>query len=117
VGPLLAAREAVAHDAVFVQARRRGLGQTYNTTGALAAVQLQGTVVASMTLTLVASSVPAGCTAPATYTISSDEPVFAAGEGAVAALTFSPTTQDQNCVTLGVSSANINGAVGIGSAQ
>jgi len=90
---------------------------SYNTTGALAAVQLQGTVVASMTLTLVASSVPAGCTAPATYTISSDEPVFAAGEGALAALTFSPTTQDQNCVTLGVSSANINGAVGIGSAQ
>jgi len=90
---------------------------SYNTTGALAAVQLQGTVVASMTLTLVASSVPAGCTAPATYTISSDEPAFAAGEGAVAALTFSPTTQDQNCVTLGVSSANINGAIGIGSAQ
>jgi len=90
---------------------------SYNTTGALAAVQLQGTVVASMTLTLVASSVPAGCTAPATYTISSDEPVFAAGEGALAALTFSPTTQDQNCVTLGVSSANINGSVGIGSAQ
>jgi len=52
-----------------------------------------------------------------TYTISSDEPVFAAGEGALAALTFSPTTQDQNCVTLGVSSANINGTVGIGSAQ
>ena len=90
---------------------------SYNTTGALAAVQLQGTVVASMTLTLVASSVPAGCTAPATYTISSDEPTFAAGEGALAALTFSPTTQDQNCVTLGVSSANINGTVGIGSAQ
>jgi len=90
---------------------------SYNTTGALAAVVLQGTVVASMTLTLVASSVPAGCTAPATYTISSDEPAFAAGEGALAPLTFSPTTQDQNCVTLGVSSANINGVVGIGSAQ
>ena len=43
--------------------------------------------------------------------------MFAAGEGALAALTFSPTTQDQNCVTLGVSSANINGTVGIGSAQ
>jgi len=73
---------------------------SYNTTGALAAVQLQGTVVASMTLTL-----------------SSDEPTFVAGEGALAALTFSPTTQDQNCVTLGVSSANISGTVGIGSAQ
>src|SRR5205823_10706451 len=75
---------------------------SYNTTGALAAVQLQGTVVASMTLTLVASSVPAGCTAPSSYTISSDEPTSAAGEGALAALTFSPTPQDQNCGDLGV---------------
>src|SRR6266566_151447 len=90
---------------------------SYNTTGALAAVQLQGTVVASMTLALVASSVPASCTAPASFTIASDEPTFAAGEGSVALLTFSPTTQDQNCVTMGVSSANISGNVGIGSAQ
>src|SRR5437773_785324 len=89
----------------------------YNTTGALAAVQLQGTVVASMTLTLLASSVPAGCTAPSSYTISTDEPTFAVGQQSLAALTFSPTTPDQNCVTLGVSSANINGSVGIGSAQ
>src|SRR5213593_3166018 len=53
----------------------------YNTTGALAAVHLQGTVVASMTLALVASSVPAACSAPASFTISGDEPVFTAGEG------------------------------------
>src|SRR5437764_150307 len=90
---------------------------SYNTTGALAAVQLQGTVVASMTLALVASSVPASCTAPASFTIASDEPTFAVGQQSLAALTFSPTTQDQNCVTMGVSSANINGTVGIGSAQ
>ena len=90
---------------------------SYNTTGALAAVQLQGTVVASMTLTLVASSVPASCTAPASFTIASDEPTFAVGQQSLAALTFSPTTQDQNCVTMGVSSANISGTVGIGSAQ
>jgi len=90
---------------------------SYNTTGALAAVQLQGTVVASMTLALVASSVPASCTAPASFAIASDEPTFAVGQQSLAALTFSPTTQDQNCVTLGVSSANINGTVGIGSAQ
>ena len=83
----------------------------------MAEVLLQGTVGASMTLTLVASSVPASCTAPASYTVSSDEPTFAAGGGALARLTFSPTTQDQNCVTMGVSSANISGNVGIGSAQ
>jgi len=87
----------------------------YDTTGALAAVVLQGTVGASMTLTLVASSVPAGFTAPPTYVINTDEPAFPVGEGSLALLTFSPTTQDQNCVTVGVSSASIDGVVGIGS--
>ncbi len=87
---------------------------SYTTSGALAGVVLQGTVVPSMTLTLVPSSVPAGFTAPSTFTISSDEPSFAADDGAVAALTFSPTTQDQDCVTKGVSSAEINGVVAIG---
>jgi len=89
----------------------------YTTTGAAAAVQLQGTIVASMTLTLVAGSVPAGWTAPSTYTIGSDEPVFAVGQQSLAALTFSPTTPDQNCVTVGVGAANIDGVVGIGSAS
>src|SRR5262245_49803938 len=84
---------------------------TFNTTGALAAVQLQGTVVASMTLALVASSVPAGFSAPPTFTISTDEPAFAPGQQSDAALTFSPTTQDQDCVTKGVGSASINGVV------
>src|SRR5206468_3242207 len=86
----------------------------YTTNGAAAAVALQGTVVASMTLTVVASSVPAGWTAPSTFTINSDEPVFTVGQGALAALTFSPTTNDQNCTTKNVSTANINGVVGIG---
>jgi len=88
----------------------------YSTTGALAAVELQGSILPSMTLTLVPSSVPAGFTAPSTFTIASDEPAFTVGEQSLAALTFSPTTPDQDCVTTGVSSANINGAVGIGSA-
>jgi len=88
----------------------------YTTTGALAAVQLQGTVIASMTLTLVASSVPAGYTAPPTYVINSDESAFPVGEQSLALLTFSPTTPDQNCETVGVSSADINGVVGVGRA-
>jgi hypothetical protein len=88
---------------------------TYDTNGAAAAVALQGTVVANMTLTLVTSSVPAGYTAPGTFTISSDEPTYPAGDGSAAALTFSPTTQDQDCVNKGVSAASIDGFVGIGS--
>src|SRR5262245_21866605 len=88
----------------------------YTTSGAAAAVDLQGVVAASMTLALVPGSVPAGFTAPATYVIASDEPAFSVGEQSVAPLTFSPTTPDQNCVTVGVSSANIDGAVAIGTA-
>ena len=34
----------------------------------------------------------------------------------LALLTFSPTTPDQNCETVGVSSADINGVVGVGRA-
>jgi len=89
----------------------------FDTTGALAAVQLQGAVVASMTLALVPSSVPAGYTAPSTYTINSNEPAFSVGQQSLAVLTFSPSTPDQDCVRIGVSSANIDGVVGIGSAS
>ena len=83
----------------------------YATNGAAAAVALQGTVQPAMTLTVVASSVPAGFSAPATFTISTTR--FAANDAAAAALTFSPTTQAQDCVTTPVTSANINGVVSI----
>src|SRR5438876_3662729 len=46
---------------------------SYNTTGALAALQLQSTVVASMTRTRVASFVPASCPVPARSTTDTDE--------------------------------------------
>jgi hypothetical protein len=83
----------------------------YTTNGAAVAVQLQGTVQPSMTLTLVASSVPAGYSAPATYAISTTR--FPVNDPAAATLTFSPATQQQNCATVPVTSANINGAVSI----
>src|SRR2546430_4043642 len=88
----------------------------YDTTGALAAVQLQGTVVASMTLTLVASSVPAGFTAPPTYVINSDESAFPVGEQSLARLTFTPTTPDRTCETVGGSSPDITAGVAFGRA-
>jgi hypothetical protein len=83
----------------------------YTTNGALAAVQLQGTIQPSMTLTLVASSVPAGYSAPGTYSISTNR--FPLNDPAAATLTFSPATQAQNCATVPVTSANINGVVSI----
>src|SRR5947208_226685 len=55
--------------------------------------------------------------APVSFTIASDGPTFAFRQQSRDSLPFSPTTQDQNCVTMGVSSANIGGTGGIGSAQ
>jgi hypothetical protein len=86
---------------------------SYTTTGALSAVSLSGNVAASMTLSLVASSVPSGFSAPATFTINTTR--FTTADTSSGALTFTPTTQAQDCVTTPVSSANINGAIGIGS--
>lgn len=85
---------------------------SYTTSGALSAVSLSGTVASSMTLSLVASSVPAGYTAPSTYTIATTR--FTTTDSSSGLLTFSPTTQQQDCVSTPVTSANIDGVVGIG---
>lgn len=86
----------------------------FTTSGGGPAVALQGSVAGSMTLQLVASSVPAGESAPATFTITTNR--WTVGDSVGAPLTFSPTTQSQDCVTTPVTSANINGAVTIGAA-
>jgi hypothetical protein len=84
----------------------------YNTTGALSAVQLSGQVAAAMTLNVVASSVPVGWTAPPTFTINTTR--FTTTDSASGALTFTPTTQQQDCISAPVTAANINGVIGIG---
>jgi hypothetical protein len=83
----------------------------YTTTGALAAVRLSGQVVPSLTLDLIASSVPAGFTAPATFVIPTTR--FNPGESAGAALKFSPKS-GQDCATVPVTTADINGVVAVG---
>ncbi|MFN2545505.1 MAG: hypothetical protein ABR600_13195 [Actinomycetota bacterium] len=88
---------------------------SYDTNGAAAGVGLTGDVVQKVDLALVASSVPAGYTgAPATQSISTDEPSFPVGNQAAGPLAFTPTTQSQNCATVPVTSANIDGLVAIG---
>lgn len=87
----------------------------YSTTGAAAAVTLSGTVLASATLTEIASSgsVPAGT--PTTETVTSTNTAFPAGDDAGGALVFSVSDPTQ-CQT-GVTTADINGVVGLGSAS
>ena len=86
---------------------------TYTTSGALAAVALQGTVVASATLNEVSSTgtVPAGT--PTTATVSSTNTTFPAGDGVAGSLVFQ--VADPTACQTGVTTAGISGAVGIGS--
>jgi hypothetical protein len=87
----------------------------YTTTGALASVALQGTVVPSATMNEVSSTgtVPSGT--PSTHTVSTTNTLFPAGDGVAGSLVFSVSDPTQ-CQT-GVTSAAISGVVGLGSAS
>lgn len=89
----------------------------YGTTSAAAAVALQGAVVESVTATLVAGSVQPAGSAPATDVISSTNPVFPVGDTALGLVAF--TTEDPTgCTTEGgLPSVDVEGEVGLGSAD
>jgi hypothetical protein len=85
------------------------VGYTTNSVGP--AVNLQGTVVASVTVTLVSG--PVG--SPPTQTIATNNPSFPVGDGVQGAVAF--TTNDPTpCTTAsGLSNVSIQGTIGIGS--
>lgn len=88
----------------------------YTTQSAGAAVQLQGTVVPSVTLQLVPGSQSiSGAAAPSTYTLSTTSTAIPVGNGAQGALTFQVADPTQCTTATGVSDAAISGFVGIGS--
>ena len=89
---------------------------SYTTQSAAAGVQLQGTVVPSVTLQLVPGSQSiAGSSAPSTYTLSTTSTVFPVGDGAQGLLTFQVADPTQCTTASGVSNAAISGIVGVGS--
>jgi hypothetical protein len=89
---------------------------SYTTQSAAAGVQLQGTVVPSLTLSLVPGSQSiAGSSAPSTYTISTTSTVFPVGNGAQGVLTFQVADPTQCTTATGVTQAGISGVVGVGS--
>ena len=86
----------------------------YTTTSAGAGVNLQGTVVAGVALQLVAGSESPAGTAPATFTISSDNAAYPAGAGVQGVLAFT-TSNPQACTTAsGLTDASVQGQVGLG---
>jgi hypothetical protein len=88
----------------------------YTTQSAGAGVQLQGTVVPSVTLQLVPGSASiSGAAAPATYTVLTTSPVIPVGDGAQGLLSFQVADPTQCTTASGVSEAGISGVVGIGS--
>lgn len=85
---------------------------TYTTTGALAAVELQGTVVASTTLNLVSFT---GTTTPPSTVTLANGPDFPVGDGVVGQLVFQ--TSDPTACQTGLTSASISGVLGLGSSS
>jgi len=86
---------------------------SYTTASAGPAVNLQGTVVASVTLNLVSG--PAG--SPSTYVLSGTNPSFPVNDGVQGAVAFS-TSDPTPCTTSGgLASVTLQGTVGIGSAS
>jgi len=89
---------------------------SYTTQSVAAGVQLQGTVVPSVTLQLVPGSQSiAGSSAPSAYTVSTSNTAIPAGDGAVGLLTFQVADPTQCTTATGVTTAGISGLVGIGS--
>ena len=87
----------------------------YTTSSAAAGVVLTGSVVPSVTGTLVAGSESiAGSTAPATAAISTDEPATPVGNDAGGLLTFQVADPSQCTTDAGVQTAGISGAVAVG---
>jgi len=87
----------------------------YTTSSAVAAVGLSGSVVDSVTTTLVpGSSSPAG-SAPSTYTVSTTNQLFPVGNSAQGLVAFTTDAPDACTTDAGLSGVDVTGVVGIGS--
>jgi hypothetical protein len=89
---------------------------TYTTQSVGAGVHLQGTVVSAVNLTLVAGSENPSGTAPATYSLPTNNASFPVGDNAEGALTFTTSSPTQCTTSAGLTSAAVQGVIGLGSA-
>ena len=87
----------------------------YTTASAGAAVSLTGTVVDSLTATLVPGSASPAGTAPATYTVSSTSTAVPVGDGAQGVVAFTTDAPDGCTTDPGLTAVAVEGVVGVGS--
>lgn len=88
---------------------------SYSTQSAGTAVNLQGSVIGSVTLTLVPGSANPAGTAPAVFALNTTNPSFPVGDGAQGALAFTTSDPTQCNTAAGLTSADLKGFVGLGS--
>lgn len=89
----------------------------YTTSSAGAAVSLQGTVVDSMTATLVPGSEQPAGTAPSTYKIKTDNPTTLTGDGVQGLVAFTTDAPDGCTTDAGLAGVAVSGAISLGSEQ
>jgi hypothetical protein len=89
----------------------------YTTTSAGPAVSLEGTVVDSLTATLVPGSTSPAGSAPATHTISSTSTAVPVGDGAQGVVAFTTEAPDGCTTEAGLAAVAVEGVVGVGSAS
>jgi hypothetical protein len=90
---------------------------SFTTQSAGAAVNLQGSVIASVNLNLVAGSENPAGTAPSTFTASTNNTSFPVGNSAQGALTFTTSNPTQCNTAAGLTTADVQGIPGVGSAS
>lgn len=89
----------------------------YTTSSAAAAVGLSGSVVASVTTALVPGSASPAGSAPSSYTVATTSPVFPVGDTAEGLVAFTTETPDACTTDAGLSGVDVEGVVGVGSAD
>lgn len=87
----------------------------YTTSSAGPAVSLEGTVVDSLTATLVPGSTSPAGTAPATYTVPSTSTAVPVGDGAQGVVAFTTEAPDGCTTDTGLTGVAVEGVVGVGS--
>lgn len=109
------AGSSTAGDALITWADGTTSVVDYTTASAGPAVSLEGTIVDSLTATLVPGSASPAGTAPSTHTVSSTSTAVPVGDGAQGVVAFTTDGPDGCTTDAGLAGVDVEGVVGVGS--